>query len=54
MDQTRNQPMKSYKFTALAVSLLLVAAQFAAMYYDSRHRVADYRGEIATALPAHR
>jgi len=46
--------MKSYKFTALAVSLILVAAQFTAMYFDSRHRVADYGGQIATALPAHR
>lgn len=46
--------MKSYKVTALAVSFLLVIAQFAAMYHDSRHQVADYRAEIATALPAHR
>jgi hypothetical protein len=47
--------MKAPKFAALAVGLLLVAAQSVAMYYDAaRHRVADYRGEVATALPAHR
>ena len=46
--------MKAPKFVALPVGLLLIAAQFVAMYYDARHGVAHYRGEVTTALPAHR
>jgi hypothetical protein len=54
MDQTRNPLMKTSNFVALAVGLLLTAVQFWAIYYDARHGVSHYQGEIATALPAHR
>jgi hypothetical protein len=54
MDQTRNPLMKSSTFVALAVGLLLTAAQFWAIYYDARYGVSHYQGEVATALPAHR
>ena len=46
--------MKTPAVVAIAAGLLLTAAQFLAMYYDARHGVAHYRGEVATALPAHR
>jgi hypothetical protein len=46
--------MKTSTFVAVAVGLLLTAAQFWAIYYDARHGVARYQGEVATALPAHR
>jgi hypothetical protein len=46
--------MTSRTLVALAVGLLLIAAEFMAMRYDARHGVADYQGEVATALPAHR
>lgn len=46
--------MKSHHFTALAVGLLLLAAEFLAMDHDARHGVPHYRGDVVTALPAHR
>ena len=54
MDQTRDPLMKTSNFVALAVGLLLTAAQFWAIYYDARHGVSHYQGEVTTALPAHR
>jgi fumarate reductase subunit C len=54
MDQTRNPLMKTSNFVALAVGVLLTAAQFWAIYYDARHGISHYHGEVATALPAHR
>ena len=54
MDQTRNNPMKTTNFVALAVGLLLTAAAFLGIYYDARHDVAPYQGKVTTALPAHR
>jgi len=46
--------MKTTNFVALAVGVLLTAAQFLAIYYDAHYGVAHYRGGIATALPVHR
>jgi hypothetical protein len=46
--------MKTSNFVALAVGLLLTAAQFWAIYYDARQGISHYHGEVATALPAHR
>ena len=54
MDQTKNPLMKTSNFVAFAVGLLLTAAQFWAIYYDARHGISHYQGEVATALPAHR
>jgi hypothetical protein len=54
MNQPSNKLLKSRNVTALAVGVLLTAAQFVSMYYDARQGVADYRGRVATALPAHR
>ena len=54
MDQTREPLMKTSNFVALTVGLLLTAAQFWAIYYDARHGVAHYQGEVTTALPTHR
>jgi hypothetical protein len=46
--------MKTSNFVALTVGLLLTAAQFWAIYYDARHGVSHYQGEVTTALPTHR
>jgi len=46
--------MKTTNVVALALGLLLTAAQFLAIYYDAHYGVAHYRGGVATALPAHR
>jgi hypothetical protein len=46
--------MKATPIVALAIGLLLTAAQSLAIYYDARHGAARYRGEIATALSVHR
>jgi hypothetical protein len=51
---TRNRLMMTANFVALVVGLLLTAAGFLAIYYDARHGVALYQGEVTTALPAHR
>lgn len=48
------QPMKIANVVALALGLLLTAAQFLAIYYDAHYGVAHYRGEVTTALPVHR
>jgi hypothetical protein len=55
MDHPRTQLMKfTNAVVALAVGLLLTAAQFLAIYYDARHGVARYQGAVTTALPVHR
>ena len=54
MNPMRKQLMRTTNFVALAVGLLLTAAAFLGIYYDARHGVALYRGEVTTALPAHR
>lgn len=54
MDRPWNQPMKTTNVVALAVGLLLTAAQFLAIYYDARHGVFHYQGKVTTALPVHR
>jgi hypothetical protein len=46
--------MKTTNVVALAVGLLLTAAQFLGLYYDAHYGVARYRGEVITALPVHR
>ena len=54
MDQTRDQHMKTTNFVTLTVAVLLTAAAFLGIYYDAHHGAALYRGEVTTALPAHR
>jgi hypothetical protein len=46
--------MKTTNVVALAVGLLLTAAQVLAIYYDARHGVTHYQGRGTTALPVHR
>lgn len=46
--------MKAANLVALLAGLVLTAAGFLAIYYDARHGVALYRGEVRSALPAHR
>ena len=46
--------MKTINFVTRAVALLLTAAVFLGIYYDARHGAALYRGEVTSALPAHR
>lgn len=46
--------MKTRNVVALAVGLLLTAAEFVAIYYDARHGAAHYQSEVATAFPVHR
>jgi hypothetical protein len=46
--------MRARNFVVLPLGLLLIAAQFTAMYYDARHGVAHYRDQVAASLPAHR
>ena len=46
--------MKTRRLIVLAVGVLVMAAQFVAIYNDAWHGVAHYRREAASSLPAHR
>ncbi len=46
--------MKTTNFVALAVGLVLAAVASLVVYYNARHGVALYQGQVTTALPAHR
>ena len=46
--------MKTSNFVALAVGLLLTAAEFLVMDYDARQRAALYQAEVTATLAARR